>query len=120
MSFNRLLPTRKGRGFRPWLEILEDRVVPAVVWANRGFADDNFDVAFGAGAPAEAARKVIDAALGNWNKVVTNFNHAAGIGPPDLQETISMDPSDPSFGAGTRTTIGADGKPIAGSVIIHL
>ncbi|HET6575770.1 MAG TPA: calcium-binding protein [Fimbriiglobus sp.] len=103
------------------VEPLEDRTVPSsIVWVNRGQASDNFDTAFGAGAPADAARAVIDAAIDAWNRVVTDFNHAAGIGPPDLQETISMNLGNAGFGAGTSTTIGADGKPSAGSVTINL
>jgi hypothetical protein len=100
-----------------------DQVIPGpstIVWANRGQASDNFDAAFGAGAPADAARAVVDAAIDAWNRVVVNFNHAAGIGPPDLSETISMNLGNPAFGAGTTTTIGADGKPTAGSVTINL
>src|SRR5207248_322475 len=76
------------------LETLESRLLlsadlSTIVWANRGQASDNFDTAFGAGAPADAARAVVDAAIDAWDRVVVNFHHAAGIGPPDLSETIS-------------------------------
>jgi hypothetical protein len=92
----------RRRNAVPLLEPLEGRALPAaIVWVNRGLASDNFDAAFGAGAPADAARAVVDAAIDAWNRVVTNFNHAAGIGPPDLQETISMNLGNPAFGAGT-------------------
>ena len=70
MSFNRWLlnmkaalrtvvgeTSRRGKSprkhaFRPSLETLEDRVVPTITWVNRGLPTDNFDAAFGAGAPA--------------------------------------------------------------------
>jgi hypothetical protein len=93
-----------------------------IVWANRGQASDNFDTAFGAGANAQAARAVIDAAIDAWNRVVVDFHHAAGVGgvPPDLSETISINLGANGFGASTSTTIGADGKPTAGSVTINL
>ena len=93
-----------------------------IEWVNRGQASDNFDAAFGAGAPAQAARAVVDAAIDAWNRVVVDFHHAAGVAgvPPDLSETISIDLGNPNFGASTSTTIGADGKPTAGSVTINL
>ena len=62
----------------------------------------------------------MDAVINNWNEVVTSFNHASGIGPPDLKETISMNTGSAAFGASTSTTIGADGKPTAGSVTVSL
>src|SRR5688572_13661104 len=102
-------------------ETLEDRrLLSAIIWVNRGQASDNFDAAFGAGAPADAARAVIDAAIDAWNRVVTNFNHDDGIGPPDLEETISMNLGNAGCGASTSTTIGADGRPTAGSQTISL
>lgn len=101
-----------------------DAIIPTgpstIIWANRGQASDNFDAAFGAGAAADAARAVVDAAIDAWNRVVIDFHHADGIGPPDLSETISMNLAGVGFGAGTSTTIGADGKPTAGSVTINL
>lgn len=103
------------------MEVLEARrLLSTIVWGNRGQASDNFDAAFGAGAAADAARTVVDAALDAWNRVVTSFNHADGIGPPDLVETISMNLGNAGFGGSTSTTIGADGKPTAGSVTINL
>src|SRR5262245_38429696 len=38
-------------------------VASTIVWGNRGAATDNFDAAFGAGAAADAARAVVDAAI---------------------------------------------------------
>lgn len=125
-----IIQSRRGQALRAdarktlrsaCVEVLEARrLLSTIVWGNRGLASDNFDAAFGAGAPADAARTVVDAALDAWNRVVTNFNHADGIGPPDLVETISMNLGNAGFGGSTSTTIGADGKPTAGSVTINL
>ena len=109
--------------FRLGLEQLEVRMVlSTIVWTNRGQANDNFDALFGAGAPAQSARAVVDAAIDAWNRVVVDFNHAPGVAGPngfDLELTLAMDPNAANTGCGasTSTVIGADGKPIQGSPI---
>jgi Ca2+-binding RTX toxin-like protein len=45
-----------------------------IVWENRG--DDGFDEVFGA--RAASAREVIDAAIGDWNRVIANFSFPDG------------------------------------------
>ena len=110
---------RNSQNRRLFMEPLEDRIVlSTIVWANRGTVGDNFDAAFGAGAPADQARAVVDAAIESWSRVVTNFHHAAGVTSPDgydLSLTISMNLANAGNGASTSTTIGTDGKPIQGS-----
>lgn len=105
--------------YRLCVESLEERrVLSTIVWENRGAAGDNFDALFGAGAPAESARAVFDAAINAWSRVVVDFNHGAGVTSPggfDLELTISMNLGNAGCGASTGTTIGADGKPIQGS-----
>lgn len=87
-----------------------------IVWSNRGTRGDNFNRAFGEGAAAAAARAVMDAAIDSWNRVITDFNHNAGIGPPDINITISMNLADKTASAAAGTTFGRDGKPISGSI----
>lgn len=77
---------RRSASFQSYLmpalqfESLEDRrVLSSIVWVNRGDVSDNFDALFGAGAPANAARAVADAAIDAWERVVLDFNHAAGV-----------------------------------------
>lgn len=113
---------RPDRHSRPLtVEQVEQRtMLSTIVWTNRGDAGDNFDALFGAGAPAQSARAAVDAAIDAWNRVVVNFNHAAGVTGPngyDLELTISMNApgANTGCGASTSTTIGADGKPIEGS-----
>ncbi|HVK07343.1 MAG TPA: hypothetical protein VM597_01065 [Gemmataceae bacterium] len=62
----------RTRGVRPRLETLEDRTVPSnIIWQNRG--DDRFDDVFGAN--AELARRVVDAAILDWEGVILDFNY---------------------------------------------
>ena len=96
------------------LEVRE--LLSTIFWENRGAGSDGFDALFGAGAPANAARAVVDAAIDAWERVVTDFNHDPGVTSPngyDLDLTISIDApgADTFCGASTSTTIGADGKP---------
>ena len=53
-------------------EVLEDRRMLTLVWANRGDASDMFDDAFGDN--AEVARGVVDSALNEWNRVVVGYD----------------------------------------------
>src|SRR5262245_21696114 len=106
-----VLTPRRKKTRRLSLEQFESRyMLSTIVWGNRGDSSDNFDDAFGAGAPADAARAVVDGAIDAWNRVIVNFNHDAGISPPDLIEDISIDTGDSDCGASTSTTIGSDGK----------
>src|SRR5262245_25468113 len=107
---NRQAP--RARQARPWLEVLESRLVPAsIVWVNRGVtcnwdvngdgavntaddlradqlgvscdrdvtgdgvpeAADHFGSTFGT--RAEDARRVVDAAIRHWERVIHSFNY---------------------------------------------
>lgn len=94
-------------------------LLASFVWANRGQASDQFDAAFGAGTAANAARAVVDAALDNWSRVVTDFNHGPGIGPPDFSINIAMNPGNAGCGASASAIIGADGKSMGGNMTIN-
>ena len=103
------------RNRRLGLEPLEDRLMLAFVWANRGDASDNFDAAFGAS--AEVARNVVDSAINEWNRVVTGYQGQDF----DVQMTIFMDPDDPATSAFASGTVRDDnGVPISGNVEINM
>ena len=82
-------PSLHGRQL--FLESLEDRLVPSTItWTNRGVTtgdnNDRFNDVFGSN--AEPARRVIDAAITSWTRVVTNFNQPSGGNNIDVN--ISM------------------------------
>lgn len=147
-SLNKGFPksTRRRRGsrkacFRPWVEILEGRLVPSVTfnWHNRGVTSvvpyiipeytddlepddadtpDNFNFVFGS--QAEAARNVVDAALAAWSRVLTSFNDPENPSNVFLL-TIVADTEDQGCGGGARTPGIADpynGIPDEGTIII--
>src|SRR5688572_24136826 len=76
------------QGYR--LEPLEDRtLLSTILWENRGVTsgidNDGFNTVFGAN--AELARRVVDAALSDWQEAITSFNHS---GPFALTGTITI------------------------------
>src|SRR5947209_8703023 len=80
---------------RPFLEALEDRLVPSnIVWTNRGQASDNFGSTFASTGNASVARNVVDAAITSWQRVITNFHQLFG------GNLINIDISMASSGAG--------------------
>lgn len=102
---------------RPAVEALEDRVVPSTItWVNRGDAVDDSD-RFGEvfGAQAETARRVADAAIDAWERVITDFNYG-GSQPDNFDLTLSMREEGTGFGAGANVTDVHEGKPTAGFV----
>ncbi|HYH63926.1 MAG TPA: hypothetical protein VD866_04440 [Urbifossiella sp.] len=68
-----------------------------IYWRNRGGSQDGFDTVFGARAPT--VRRVVDAAIKAWARVITSFNYATG---PDtfVLDVVAgpSDPVDPAFG----------------------
>ena len=92
--------SRPKPAFRPWLETLEDRVVPSTItWTNRGTASDGFAAVFGAS--AATARADVDAALLAWQRLITDFRqNVAFFNPNNLDVTVSMDPNKLGFGGG--------------------
>jgi Ca2+-binding RTX toxin-like protein len=101
LNWLRRLTSRKSRRglparFRPEVVALEDRTVPsAITWANRGQASDGFAAAFGPN--AEAARRVVDAAIAAWSGPIFNFNYAPGTGPAN---TFTLDVKAVDLGPG--------------------
>ncbi len=96
-------------------EVLEDRRMLTLVWANRGDASDMFDDAFGDN--AEVARGVVDSALNEWNRVVVGYDG----GDFETQMTIAMNPSNPATSAAASGTVrDANGVPISGNVTINM
>src|SRR5262245_17375372 len=108
------------------VEPLEDRAVPAIIWANQGSGGsdtDNFNAIYGAN--AAVARTIVSQAISNWNQVITNFNYAnvgtPGNSPAANTYTLNVDAA--VFGPGLRGTTSFDsidtqGKPFAATVTI--
>ena len=108
------------RYFRPLVESLEERnLLSNIIWANRGgtLDTDGFNGVFGSGAPATAARNVVDAAISLWEDIITDFNQP--FGGNTLAINISMSPFITDFGG--FTTLNADpitGLPASGGITL--
>jgi hypothetical protein len=87
----------------------------SIVWANRGQASDNFAATFGAS--AGVARNVVDAALFDWQRIITSWNRSDGS--VSLQVNVSIS-GNAGFGgaAAPDATAPADGKPRTGGITI--
>lgn len=101
------------------VEALEDRVVPSTItWVNRGNAlsdSDNFASVFGA--QAETARRVVDAAINAWERVITDFNYAFSFSN-NFDLTVRMAFGGTGFGATASTDSVWFGKPTASTITI--
>ena len=86
----------------------------AIVWTNRGQASDNFNATFGNS--ANAARAVVDAAIDDWERVITNWNRDDGT--QTLQINISISGSGFAAAGTPAASAPADGKPTTGSITI--
>jgi hypothetical protein len=74
-----LNPAKKEvRPRRLRMECLEERALMAIVWTNRG-TTDAFNTWYGAN--AATARSIVDHAIADWNRVITNFNYQ-NVGTP--------------------------------------
>jgi MBG domain (YGX type)/Bacterial Ig domain/Bacterial Ig-like domain (group 3) len=106
-------------------EVLEDRRMLSITWVNRYAADgvslgnNNFDVVFDKGTDTSArtaAIAVVQAAIDDWARVITNFHYADGSN--DFKITISMNPfgldqsKGFSIGAGTTSFTDEFGMPL--------
>jgi Ca2+-binding RTX toxin-like protein len=94
-------------------ELESRRMLSNIIWTNRG--NDGFDGVFGP--PAESARRVVDAAIDIWERVITNFNFP--FGGNTLAVDIHMSPTVSAVGA--FTTLNADpftGLPASGNISI--
>ena len=90
-------------------EPLEQRVLLATInWVNR-VASDNFSVY---GADTNLARSIVDRAIGDWERVITNFNYSGGSNTFNL--TLTAQSGFP--GSTNITDVDAQGKPRAASV----
>lgn len=104
------------------LEHLEDRTVPSTIfWTNRGsgsspfFDFDHFTAVFGA--RADLARSVVDTAISEWSRVITNFNQKDNGDNNHIIVTIAMDTSlKPGAASTTVTRSDANGKPLAATL----
>src|SRR5262245_2401651 len=86
----------------------------SIVWSNRGQPSDNFDATFGTS--AGIARNVVDAALAQWQRIITNWNRDDGS--TSLQVNISIGGSGFGGAGAPAGTAPADGKPRTGSFAI--
>jgi len=104
-----------------WDQKIEDNIAAAapesgpeavsIVWSNRGLASDNFAATFGTS--AGTARAVVDAALNDWEQVITSWNRADGT--TSLQVNISIGGTGFGGAGAPDATAPADGKPRTGS-----
>lgn len=78
-------------------ELLEDKKMLAIVWANEGnndtpqYVGDHFDDEYGA--YAMNARAIVNRAIDDWNKVITSFNYtedADSNSSNDLNDTFEL------------------------------
>jgi hypothetical protein len=102
---------------------LEDRTVPSTInWINRGIGPialpqldrDNFAAVFGNN--ADLARSVVDTAISEWSRVITNFNQKDNGDNNHIDVTISMSTAAGSSGGGTNVSFGNDNKPRSASI----
>src|SRR5262245_37899556 len=105
------------------MEALETRALLSTInWVNRGDASDSFASTFGPN--AAAARAVVDAALDDWEQLITDFQQAVpdfllcafGTSNPNtLDITLSMNAGGTGFGggAGTPADYDCNGHPTA-------
>jgi len=108
-----------------WDQKIEDNITAAapesgpeavsIVWSNRGLASDNFAATFGTS--AGTARAVVDAALNDWEQVITSWNRADGT--TSLQVNISIGGTGFGGAGAPDATAPADGKPRTGSFTLN-
>lgn len=122
-----LLNRRRSDKRKLILEQLEDRALLSTInWVNRGDGTDSFDTVFGPN--DDLARAVVDAALDDWEQVITDFQQAVLVlfpfphfeNPNTINITLSMDPSDTGFGGGAGAPASYDlfGHPLERSISI--
>jgi hypothetical protein len=118
------------RAVRLGCEPLEERrLLSTINWVNRGDAGDSFDTVFGAN--DDLARAVVDAALDDWEQVITDFQQSVLVpipvfpffdivNPNTIDITLSMNPGQPGFGggAGNPATYDLDGHPLSRGINI--
>jgi hypothetical protein len=63
---------RKLRGASLQFELLEERTVLSITWANEFDPLNGFDNSYHT--QAGVARQIVERAIADWNKVITNFN----------------------------------------------
>lgn len=100
---------------RPTVELLEDRTLLSIVWANRGQSGDRFDELFGS--KASAARQVVDAVIDAWNATIINFNYSDGT--TDLLVNISMNSEGSGTGGSATTNLMVAGKPKVSTITLN-
>jgi Ca2+-binding RTX toxin-like protein len=71
---------RRPGNYRPRLELLEDRTLPAITWSNRLTATDTF---------TSAERAVVDQALRHWDSLLVDFDNDPSNAPHTVNVTIT-------------------------------
>ncbi len=110
-----------------FLEQLEERnLLSTIVWTNRGDGMDQFDSTFGAN--DDLARAVVDAALDDWEQLITNFQQQVLVllpiphfeNPNTININLSMNAAGAGFGGGAGAPANYDlfGHPLARSISI--
>jgi hypothetical protein len=110
----RAMRTGHARRFRPSIEALEDRrLLSTIHWHNRG-VDDRFDDVFGS--QAELARRVVDAAIDAWERVIDDFHYPDGSN--HLHLNVKMREDGAGFGGSAQIEDVDGGRPRRGDLRI--
>ena len=94
---------------------VEVRSENGIIWVNRGDASDGVDAVFGTN--AAAVRAVVDAAVDNWNRVVTDFGY--GEGTNNFALTLSVNANEKNLGgisSLSNSYLDANGRPRQGAI----
>jgi hypothetical protein len=103
------------------VEPLEARTTPSIItWTNRGVTsgpdNDYFNDVFGA--RAALARSVVDNAISEWTRVITNLNGAGSGNSLPMKISMNSDPTERWIGASTSTGFYGNGMPSNADMII--
>jgi hypothetical protein len=110
----------RGQSRQASFESLEPRNLLAVVWLNEGNAandSDSFKNFYGTSL-APLARSIVDRAVADWNRVITNFNYVEDTDSNpnnNLSNTFQLTLSAANLGPGLRGTTGVTSRNIANS-----
>lgn len=111
-----LLPSALGI---PVLAAPAEAATTSIVWTNRGQASDGFDAVFGAGLDAQRARALVDAAIDQWERVITSLQRPVAASDNTLDITVTAENGDTptSCGGGASGNYDALGWPADGGAV---
>jgi Ca2+-binding RTX toxin-like protein len=111
-----LLPALVGI---PALATPAEAATTSINWSNRGQASDGFDAVFGAGLDAQRARALVDAAIDQWERVITSMQRPLEAADNTLDITVTAENGDTptSCGGGASGNYDALGWPADGGSV---